>query len=173
MRSTFFAFHAFYGRMMAHVAMIAGIVLFVLMFLVCANAFARKLFNMPITGAMELTEALMPVVILLPMAFTQYRDGHVRATLIVDRIPTAPRRWVRTAMLAIAAAFFFWVTYATWGYAVSSWHVGETAWGSIRFPIWPSKFMVTFGAALLAVQFTLDGARLAIFGIDGPGRAHA
>jgi len=173
MRSSFFAFHAFYGRIMSHVALAAGIVLFLLMFLVCANAFSRKLFNSPITGAMELTEALMPLVILLPMAFTQYRDGHVRATLLVDRLPVGPRRWLRTPMLFIAAAFFYWVTYATWGYALSAWHVGETAWGSIRFPIWPSKFVVAFGAGLLAVQFTLDAARLAIFGIDGAGRAHA
>lgn len=173
MRSSFLAFHALYGRMMGYVALLAGAILFALMFLVCANAFTRKLFNAPITGAMELTEALMPVVILLPMAFTQYRDGHIRATLLVDRVPPVPRRWMRTLMLVVAAAFFYWVTYATWGYALRSWNVGETAWGSIRFPIWPSKFMVTFGAALLAVQFTLDAARLAFFGIDGAGRAHA
>lgn len=173
MQSRFFAFHAFYGRMMSHVALFAGFILFGLMFLVCANSFMRKLFNAPIAGSMELTEALMPIVILLPMAFTQYRDGHIRVSMVLDRLPAGMRRALRTAMLFGAAAFFYWVTYATFAFALSAWHVGETAWGSIRFPIWPSKFMVALGAGLLAVQFTLDALRLAFFGLDGAPKGAA
>lgn len=160
MRSNFLAFYSGYSRVITWFSVLAGAMLFGLMFLICANSFSRKLFNVPITGTLEITEALMPFVILLPMAFTQMRDGHIRVTLLTDRLPASVERYLHALMLFVGALFFAWVCVATVGYAYDAFTIGETAWGVIRIPLWPSKSVITLGAALLSIQFLLDTIRV-------------
>jgi TRAP-type C4-dicarboxylate transport system permease small subunit len=164
MRSSFLALYAAYGRLMSWFAVIAGAILFALMWLICANSISRKLLNAPIVGTLEITEALMPFVILLPMAFTQFRDGHIRVTLITDRLPRKLQTWLHVATLIIAAVFFAWVAYATLGFALRAFRISETAWGVIRIPLWPSKGVITAGAVLLAIQYLLDAVRILLLG---------
>lgn len=174
MRSRFLAFYSLYARVVTWFSVLAGAMLFGLMFLICANSLSRKLFNFPIVGTLEITEALMPFVILLPMAFTQMRDGHIRVTLVTDRLPRPVRRILRTVMLLIGALFFAWVAVATVGFAWKAFTIGETAWGVIRIPLWPSKSVISLGAALLSIQYVLDTVRIGFLdpSADRDGLAH-
>lgn len=167
MRSAFHAFYWLYGTLLTGIAVAAGAALFILMFLVDANALTRKLLNWPIVGTQEITEALMPLIILLPLGFTQLKRGHIRVQLLTDRLPRGTRRIIYMVTLAAGCAFFAWVAWATYLYALRAYNVGETAWGLVRFPIWPSKMGVALGAALLSVQFLLDILKALIDGDDG------
>lgn len=168
MRSRFLLFYAAFERLLTGIALAAGVALFFVMWLVVANALSRKLFNQPITGTLELTEALMPVVIMLPMAFTQMHRGHVRVLMLIDGLPPTVRRALHVMALIISCALFAWVSWATWGYAMRSLRVGETAWGIVRFPIWPTKVAISLGAALLTIQFLLDIVKVAFISDDPP-----
>lgn len=164
MRSSFLAFYTVYGRVMTWFAVVAGVALFGLMWLICANSITRKLFNVPIVGTLEITEALMPFVILLPMAFTQLRDGHIRVTLLTSHLPAPVRRYLHALTLLVGALFFAWVTFATVGFAYRAFAIGETAWGVIRIPLWPVKSIIVLGAALLSIQYLLDTIRIGLIG---------
>lgn len=147
-------------------AVVAGALLFALMWLICVNAFSRKLFNAPVVGTLEITEAVLPFVILLPMAFTQFRRGHIRVTLLTRHFPSGMRRILHVAAVVIGGLFFFWVAWATGGFALRAWNVGETAWGLIRIPLWPTKGVISLGALLLSGQFFLDALKLGFYGAD-------
>jgi TRAP-type C4-dicarboxylate transport system permease small subunit len=147
-------------------AVVAGFLLFALMWLICVNAFSRKLLNAPVVGTLELTEAIMPFVILLPMAFTQFRRGHIRVTLLTRHIPFNTRHILHIAAFVIGGIFFCWVAWATAGFAMRAWNVGETAWGLIRIPLWPTKWVISIGAMLLAGQFFLDALKLGLYGTE-------
>ncbi|MCP8938758.1 TRAP transporter small permease [Alsobacter sp. SYSU M60028] len=172
MRTGFVALYTWYGRLMTAVAAAAGVALFLLMWLVNTNALSRKLFNLPITGTLEITEAAMPIIILLPMAYTQLRKGHIRVTMLTDNLPKALRTGLLLVTLALGCLFMAWVAWATFGYAARAYRMGESAWGVVRFPIWPSKFAVSLGAGLLCVQFLLDFVRVCLFGAHDDEDVH-
>jgi TRAP-type C4-dicarboxylate transport system permease small subunit len=153
-----------YGRLLSLCGLIAGIAAFGLMLLIVANALMRKILNQPIEGTLEIAEAAMPVIVFGAIAFTQLRRGHIRVILVTRHLPSAPRHWLLVATFLTAAGFFAWATWATWGFAMASYRIDETAWGAIRFPIWPTKFVVSIGVGLLAVQFLLDGIRSILTG---------
>lgn len=124
--------------------------------LVVANVIGRYMFNAPITGAFEITESLLVVIIMLGLALTQYYDGHIRVTILTRRMP---KRWARLAKIAtlfLGAVFFAWCAYASWKFALESYSFKEQEWGTITFPLYPFKFVVFLGVVLLAVQFFLD-----------------
>ena len=127
-----------------------------MLLLVVANVFARYLFNAPITGAFEITESLLVVIIMLGLALTQYHGGHIRVVIVTRRLPPALARLARIFALVVGALFFVWCAYATWGFAHESYTIQEQEWGSVNFPLYPFKFVVFLGVVLLTLQFILD-----------------
>lgn len=145
-----------YGRLLHAFGLVAAISTFAMLVLVVANVIGRYMFNAPITGAFEITESLLVVVIMLGLALTQYHDGHIRVTILTRRMPPAWARLARICALMLGAVFFAWCAYASWKFAYESYSFNEQEWGTITFPIYPFKFVVFLGVVLLAIQFALD-----------------
>lgn len=145
-----------YGRLLHACGQVSAISIFVMLILVVANVLSRYLFNAPITGAFEITESLMVVIIMLGLALTQYHDGHIRVSIVTRHLPPAWARFFRISALLLGAAFFAWCAYASWKFALQSYSFKEREWGSITFPLYPFKFVVFLGVVLLTIQFALD-----------------
>ena len=145
-----------YGRLLRGFGLISEVATFVMMLLVVANVIGRYLFNKPLTGTLEFTESLLVLIIFLSVGLTQYDGGHIRVNLITRRLPKAWARILTVFAMLCGAAFFTWCAYAAWIYAAQSYSFGEQEWGEVVFPLWPMKFVVFFGIALLALQFLLD-----------------
>lgn len=166
-----------YGNLVSAAATIAGIAIFALMWINDANVVMRYFLNAPVMGAVEISQALLVLGIMLGMAFTQASGGHVRVTLLTRLLP--PRGGEIAYALAALIGFFVFcaVTYSTFGYALRSYQVNEYAWGAtLRFPLYPVKAAACLGALLLAIQFLLDAIRVGVFGLtekrdDLAGRA--
>ncbi len=166
MRESFETMYRWYGRLLTALALAAAFGFFGMMWLIDANVFMRKLFNSPITGTLEITEALLVLAVLLPMAYTQMRRGHIRVTLLTQHLSPTLRRWLQVLALLVGFVFAAWATYATYRYFMRSYAINEHAWGSIRMPIYPVKGAVCLGMLLLSIQFLLDAVRLGVFGIE-------
>lgn len=160
-----------YGALLGLCGLVAGFVTFAVMLLVVANALMRFGFNAPIAGTLELTEAALPLLIFLSMALTQYEGGHIKVVLLTQRLGPGARRALTVLAMLLGAALFAWAAYAGWNMVARSFAINELERGSIRFPIWPVKFVVFLGLAMLSVQFLLD-ALTAAFGAPLP-QAHA
>lgn len=155
-----------YGRFLRACGLVAGYTTFAMMILVIANAAGRFLFNTPVSGAFELTESMLTVLVFLSLALTQYEGGHIQVVLLTQRLPHLPKKLARLMAYALGAAFFLWCAQAAWGYAVKSYLINEQQWGAIRYPLYPIKFVVFIGLALLAIQYVLGFIRQALFGDD-------
>src|SRR5690606_9894380 len=70
-----------YVRLLSWLGILCGLITFAIMWLIDANALMRKLFNTPVPGAFELTEAGLVLIVFLSLAYTQSRRGHIRVTL--------------------------------------------------------------------------------------------
>jgi len=148
-----------YGRLITGFGIFSGLITFAIMWLIDANALLRKLFNAPVQGSYEITEAALVLIIFLSLAFTQYRRGHIRVTLLTRHLPIGVQHGMYIAVLLIGALFFAWCSYAAFGYAVRSYRLNEQEWGLIRFPIWPVKMAIFVGAVLMSFQYLLDAIR--------------
>lgn len=155
-----------YGRLLKGCGLIAGYTTFALMGLVIANAASRFLFNAPVSGAFEITESMLTVLVFMSLALTQYEGGHIRVMLITQRLTPGLRRMARILAYAIGAIFFAWCANAAWGYAMASYAINEQQWGAVRYPLYPVKFVVFVGLALLAIQFALSVVREALGAAD-------
>lgn len=148
-----------YGRLLRGCGLVAGYLTFALMMLVIANAASRFLFNAPVSGAFEITESMLTVLIFLSLALTQYEGGHIRVVLLTQKLSPALRRLARGLAALLGAVFFAWCTKAGWDFAMKSYAINEQQWGAIRYPLYPIKFVIFAGLALLTVQFALGVVR--------------
>ena len=145
-----------YGRLLRGFGLISSAPPSLMMLLVVANIIGRYLFNKPVTGTLEFTESLLVLIIFLSVALTQYDGGHIRVNLVTRRLPKRAARILTVIAMLCGCAFFTWCAYAAWIFAAQSYSFGEQEWGEVVFPLWPMKFVVFFGIALLALQFLLD-----------------
>lgn len=145
-----------YGRLLRGFGAISAIATFIMMVLVVANIIGRYLFNKPLTGTLEFTESLLVIIIFLSVALTQYDGGHIRVNIVTRRLPQRVARILTIISMLCGCAFFTWCGYAAWIFAAQAYSFNEQEWGEVVFPLWPMKFVVFFGIALLAIQFLLD-----------------
>lgn len=145
-----------FGSFLYGCGVVAGAITFLMMCLVLANALLRFAFNAPIAGTLELTECALPLLIFLSLALTQYEGGHIHVVLATQHFSARWQRAVQFLAMVLGALFFAWCTYAAWGFAMKSLAMNEQEWGAIRFPLYPVKFAILFGLALLTIQFVLD-----------------
>lgn len=150
-----------YGAFLHGLGLVAGAACFVMMAMITVNVLGRYLLNTPLPGTFEVSQSLLTVLIFFSMALTQYHHGHIQVIFLTRGLPPRIQQVLAFAMLLIGAAVFGLATYATWGFALESYRVNEQEWGAIRYPIYPIKFVVFFGLALLTIQFVLDAVRVA------------
>lgn len=166
MREIFDTVYRVYAKLLMVLAVIAAFGFFAIMWLIDLNSLSRKVFNAPITGTLEITEATMVIAILMPMAYTQMRGGHIRVTLLTKHLSPRWQRHLYTFTLAVGFVFCAWATYASFNFFLRSYAVDEHAWGTVSFPIYPSKGAVALGLLLLTIQFLLQVIRVGVFGIE-------
>jgi len=69
------------------------------------------------------------------------------------------QHWLYVVGLTIGFLFFGWCAYAAYLDAYQAYLVGQQEWGLIRFPLWPIKFCLFGGIALISLQYLLDAIR--------------
>lgn len=79
-------------------------------------------------------------------------------TLVTDRLSEPAARTLAVIAMLAGATLFAWAAWAGWLSAEKSVAIGEMKRGSIRYPVWPIKYAVCAGMALLTIQFLIDAA---------------
>lgn len=128
---------------------------FGMMWVTFFDVFGRYVLNSPMPGATESGELLMVFMTFLCLGFVQIKGGHTAITMVTERLS---RRWrtVLSVITTLVAAILF---------TAFAWQSALTAIESLRFreafptypiPIYPAKWSVCIGFALLALQLWLD-----------------
>jgi TRAP-type mannitol/chloroaromatic compound transport system permease small subunit len=56
----------------------------------------------------------------------------------------------------LALVFFVLLAWYSWSELSYSWEIGEATMGTIRFPLYPARMLLTAGTVLLVLQLVLD-----------------
>ena len=79
--------------------------IFAMMMLVMVEVVARYIFNSPFGIADEISAFMLIAIIFVGTAYTWKEKGHIRIDVLVSRLPSRVRVWLRLATLILATAF--------------------------------------------------------------------
>lgn len=142
-------------RLAAWTVALGGIGLIISMFLGVGDVLGT-LANHPVAGAQEVTESTMVLIVFGGLTYAQLRRRHIRVELFYLR--AGPR--LRSAMDIVASisamVYFGLLVWQGWNEALYSWQINEATFGLVRFPLYPARFLLVAGTALMLVQLLLD-----------------
>jgi TRAP-type C4-dicarboxylate transport system permease small subunit len=129
---------------------------------IVADVSGRYLFRAPLPGTVEFVATYyMVVLVFLPLALVQRRDGHFVAGLFTDHLPLPVKnRLIAVTQLAMAAvaALLAWCGVTAAVYATQT---GEQVQpGLFIIYTWPARWLVPIGLGLMALQALVNTVRL-------------
>ncbi|MBI2848486.1 MAG: TRAP transporter small permease [Chloroflexi bacterium] len=130
--------------------------LLIMMAYTFVTVIARYIFDYPVHGTVELTEQLMVAVVFLSIVGCQAAARHMRADFIFAFVGQKTKDVLNIIACLVGIIVCALIAWYSWTYAVYSWEVRESTWGVIRFPVYPAKFVVVLGSAMLFLQLTLE-----------------
>ena len=107
----------------------------------------------------EVGSFMLVFIVFLALASTQRTGAHIRVEFLTLRLP--PRARICLDILAYCLGIMVYATilWRGFGWAWTSWLVGDYVAGLVNIPRYPSQFVVPLGAAVLCLQFAADVAR--------------
>ena len=128
---------------------------FFLCFFILADIVTRAL-NMPISGTKEIVANSVVMIVFLQIGFAVRSSSMLRADFLVAMMPRSVQKLLLIFALILGAFLFFFLLKAGIKPAVRSfvnWEFdGE---GALRVPVWPTRWMIIFGAAMAGINYTL------------------
>lgn len=133
-------------------ANVATFALFLIMIMVTLDVAGRNFWNRSVPGIIESAEVILVIGAFLGLAYAQRTRSHVSTTFIIELMPRALARVVKTAGLAVLALYVAFAAAVSAGRAWSSFVAGEVRFGLIEIPQWPARAAIALGFSLLLLE---------------------
>ncbi len=125
-----------------------------MVFLVTADVLGRWLFSQPITGAVELTELGLSMVIFLSIAYTHLKEEHISIDFLVERLPEKVQWIVEALINLIIMVLMVLMALSLFWYAERLFTSG-TVTGDLGLPIYLFAGVSGIGAIVFALTAIL------------------
>jgi len=136
--------------------LLGAVGMIVSMFLGFADVVGTQFLDWPVPGALEVTESTMVLIVFGALAFTQVQRGHIRVEIVYNYCGPRTRAGMDAITHLVAFAYFGLLCWQGLGEALYSWDLGEATMGTIRFPLYPARFLLVAGTFLLLLQLLFD-----------------
>ena len=136
--------------------LLGAIGMIISMFLGVADVVGTKFFDLPVPGALEVTESTMVLIVFGALAYTQSRRGHIRVELLYNHVGPRGKSFMEATTHLLAFTYFALLAWQGWHEFLYSWEIREATMGSVRFPLYPARCLLFIGTALLLLQLVLD-----------------
>ena len=140
----------------------AASIVVILMIMVVADIFGRKVLNKPVPMSYEVGAFMLVFIVFLGLAYSQRQKAHIRVEILTLRMPPRTRALMDLFAYTLGIAIYGAIFYQTFKWSYHSFEIGEYVAGLINIPKWPSQFAMVFGALLLSLQFLSDWVDRAI-----------
>lgn len=127
-------------------AMLAGV----------ADVVGTEFFGRPVLGTLEFTESTMVLVVFGALAYVQERRAHIRVELLYSQVGPRGKSFMEAVTHIVAFVFFALVAWQGYVELLYSWEIKESTMGSVRFPLYPARFLLLFGVSLLLLRLVVD-----------------
>ena len=139
---------------------LGGLCLVLMMLQIVVDVGLNRVFNSPIEGNLEVVSYYYMVgVVFLPLAMVELRHEHINVDLFILMLPKGMRVYVYVFSCVVSLVFFAVLTYRTFLDAVHATRVTEIMMGSIYVTIWPSRWTLPAGFALVFLAILVHAIR--------------
>ena len=162
-------------RLAVVMVLLGSVGMMVSMFICVADVTGTNFFGWPVDGTLEITESTMVLIVFGALAYTQEQRGHIRVELLHGFMSPRVKSFMDVVTHLLAFVFFALLGWQSVSELTYSWEMREATMGSIRFPLYPARLLLTIGTVLLVVQLALDVISDAgrMWSGQGPPQAHA
>jgi TRAP-type mannitol/chloroaromatic compound transport system permease small subunit len=126
------------------------------MFIGVADVIGTKFADYPVPGTLEFTESTMVLIVFGALAYTQFRRGHIRVELLYGHVGPAAQSFMEALTHVVAFVFFALIAWQGISELQYSWEMKEATMGTVRFPLYPARFLLIVGVAILLMRLLLD-----------------
>jgi len=136
--------------------LLGAVGMIVSMLLGFADVIGTKFFGWPVPGTLEVTESTMVLIVFGALAYTQSTRSHIRVEIVYNYCSPRGKAVMDTVTHTVALVYFALVFWLGAGEAMYSWELGEATMGTVRFPLYPARFLLAAGTFLLLLMLLLD-----------------
>ena len=129
----------------------AGVLVVMVIFTV-AEVFARRAFNAPITGILELSSLGLVLFVFLTLAHCAAKGGHVVLDIIVTRFPKRARGVVNAIIYLLTVGMLGIASWQLWVQAARLQKASQTT-GLLEIPIYPFLYIAAIGGILVTLVY--------------------
>jgi TRAP-type C4-dicarboxylate transport system permease small subunit len=129
---------------------IAATALILMMFLTAADVAGRFFFNSPISGAMELVEYLMAIIVPFSVAYCALKKSHVAVDLIVDHFPKSLQKICHFFVTIPAIGFILLISWQNYFSVFDSYESNMTS-AVLLIPAYPFIIPMVIGTFFFAL----------------------
>jgi TRAP-type C4-dicarboxylate transport system permease small subunit len=112
-----------------------------------------RLFGVVVPSANELAGFSMAAMTFLALAYTLRAGGHVRVSLVVQRLPAAVHRYVELWCLAMATLLIGYFAASAVQLAYESYDFGDVSPGLLPIPLWIPQSGMALGLIVMCIAF--------------------
>ncbi|SDI72295.1 TRAP transporter small permease [Natribacillus halophilus] len=135
----------------------AQVVLIIMVFLVTFDVLGRWLFSQPISGAVEVTELGLSMVIFLTIAYTHLKEEHISIDFVFNKFPAKVQRIMEGIVNLIITALMLLLASSLFLYTERLLTAGRVT-GDLGLPV----YLFAGLAAICAIVFALTSLLLSL-----------
>ena len=146
-------------------AILAAVSIAIMMVVNFADIMGTKFFLRSVPGALDISEELMVLVTLLPLAFIALERGHIRITLLTEHLPQTVcfvLQIIQYVIATLITGFITWRVFVGFQETVRVMDLKE----GIDLPIWPANLAVVIAFGFLTLVWALLLAKTLVFGSE-------
>ena len=145
-----------FGRFLRYLALFAGVLLLLLMLFTVVDVVLRNVFNMPLRSVYEFTDFLMAPIVFLAVAYTGWVGGHIAVDLFARLLDRPGLQFIPAILAFMGAALFGLIAYRATLETIAT--IDQVS-NLLRWPYYPFRFSVAFGAGLYAIVLLIEAVR--------------
>jgi TRAP-type C4-dicarboxylate transport system permease small subunit len=105
-------------------------------------------------GAPNYAGYAMAAASFLAFANALNKGAHIRVSLLLNAVPSGPRRLLEIWCFALGAAVAWYFTYYAYWFVYWSWKFNEVSQGQDAIALWIPQSVMVLGGGLLAIALT-------------------
>lgn len=144
---------------------IAAVCIAFLMFINFFDIIGSKFFLKSVPGALDISEELMVCLTLLPISYIALERGHIRITLLEERLPVMVQFFLRIFQYLVATLITGFVTARVFVQFLKTLRNMQLM-GGIDLPVWPGNLTLTISLAILTLVWALLLVKTIVEGVE-------
>jgi len=133
---------------------VAGVIIFLLGFLVVGDVVGRAVFNSPVKGTPELVSMSIVIICFLLAAYSVHSGSMIQADILVSAFGNRGRAFAHILSATLGILFFGLIVWGSFDPTAHAWFDGEyEGEGALRVPVWPARVIILLGSALVVLTY--------------------